>query len=226
MTRNDDAAQPNDDVRLVEQATVPYLISVPPGGAREPGGWPVLCFLHGYEEGPPTSLHAGLRRHGPLAPGSHPVATSEFLVLAPQLPTRGDLWADVAAAVMEIVRHAQTHYGGDPNRTFCTGFSFGGNGVFDLALAEANLWTALWPVDPTRVPERDPGLPVWLSSGAASRPHAGGFVERLRLETLQEALMRDSLGQRIYLDEGHDHVGTAHSAYQDERIYRWLLAHG
>jgi hypothetical protein len=30
-------------------------------------------------------------------------------------------------------------------------------------------------------------------------------------------------GERVYLDQGEDHVGTARLAYADDRIYRWLL---
>jgi hypothetical protein len=88
--------------------------------------------------------------------------------------------------------------------------------VFDLALAQPGMWAALWAVDPTRVPEHDPGLPVWLSSGEISRRRQAGFTAALGLEPA-------GTGDRIYTDQGMDHVGTATLAYQDERIYRWLL---
>ncbi|MBW3534585.1 MAG: hypothetical protein KY453_05120, partial [Gemmatimonadetes bacterium] len=31
-------------------------------------------------------------------------------------------------------------------------------------------------------------------------------------------------GDRVWLDEGADHVGSARRAYADGRIYAWLLA--
>lgn len=111
-------------------------------------------------------------------------------------------------------------HGGDSARSYLTGFSFGGNGVFDLALAQRELWAALWPVDPTRVPPADPGLPVWLSSGEVSRRGERGFVERLGLNQPAGA----APGGCVIVDRGQDHVGTATLAYADERIYDWLLA--
>jgi predicted peptidase len=210
------------DLALISDLALPFLLSLPrtaKPGADQGGQRPVLCFLHGYLEGVPTEIFAGLSAHGPLSPRSSPLAGGEFIVAAPQLPARGDLWRSYADAVCEIVGYVQATCNGDPRRTYLTGFSYGGNGVLDLALFAPSLWAALWPVDPTRVPAADPGLPVWLSSGAAARPSAPGFIERLQL-TGAEA----GLGDRVYLDEGLDHVGTASSAYGTDRIYRWLLA--
>jgi len=208
------------DLILVEDVGVPFVVALPkketPVGR---GRYPVLFFLHGYGEGPPIGIRAGVTAHGPLRPGSSPLATGEFIVAAPQLPARGDLWRFEAMKVRKIVEYIHSRYGGDPDRTYLTGFSFGGNGVFDLALLHPELWATLWPVDPTRVPETDPGLPVWLSSGEASRPRSVQFIRRLSMEPLH-----DEAQARIYTDEGLDHVGTATSAYRNDMIYRWLLS--
>lgn len=211
-------------LELVTSAPLPYLISRPADDAGVER-WPILCFLHGYDEGQPTPIQRGLTRHGPLKPTSSPVATTEFVVVAPQLEVSGDFWHRHAGTVEEIIQTVQEEFQGDPERTFLTGFSFGGNGVFDLALAQPELWRALWPVDPTRAPSRDPGLPVWLSSGAVSRRAEKRFMERLQLEQLRPE-QADKLvpGDRIYFDQMQDHVGTATLAYQDDRIYRWLLS--
>lgn len=179
----------------------------------------MLVFLHGYDEGAPMDIHRALTLHGPLRAGNPAVAVEEFVVVAPQLPVRGDLWRGSADAVRDVVRQVQAQHGGDPRRTYLTGFSFGGNGVFDLALAQPGVWAALWAVDPTRVPLRDPGLPVWLSSGEISRRRQAGFTAALGLEPAGIG----EIGDRIYTDQGRDHVGTATLAYQDERIYPWLL---
>jgi predicted peptidase len=206
--------------RLVEGAPLPYLLSVPEGGEAPAGGWPLLCFLHGYGEGAPMPIREALALHGPLAPTGSPRATTEFVVLAPQLPIRGDHWHGHAEGVEAIVREAQARHGADRERTALTGFSFGGNGVFDLALEQPGLWSALWPVDPTRVPRQDPGRPVWLSVGEISRMQADAFVRRLHLAPP----VRGAAGDRVYVDQGQDHVGTARLAYRDDRIYDWLLS--
>lgn len=204
------------DLRVVEASPLRYLLSVPDGAADGPR--PVLCFLHGYDEAAPTEIVQGVTRHGPLRPQSAPAATRGFIVVAPQLPTPGDIWRRYADVVQGRVEQVRDEHGGDPARTYLTGFSFGGNGVFDLALAQPGFWAALWPVDPTRVPADDPGLPVWMSSGEVSRRGEGRFIERLDLGSAV-----DPPGDRVYLDQGMDHVGTATLAYQDERIYSWLL---
>ena len=169
---------------LVESGPLPYLLSVPGSDPPPSGAWPLLCFLHGYDEGAPMPAERALTRHGPLAAGSSAVAASDFVVVAPQLPARGDLWPRYAEAVEQVVRQVQAQHRADPARTFLTGFSFGGNGVLDLALEQRDFWAALWPVDPTRVPREDAGRPLWFSSSEISRHYAGAFIRRLRLEPL------------------------------------------
>jgi hypothetical protein len=205
------------DLRLIESGPLRYLLSLPSAPSTAPR--PVLVFLHGYDEGAPTDIHTALTRHGPLRADNPPIAREEFIVVAPQLPACGDYWLRSADAVRDIVRGVQAEHGGDAARTYLTGFSFGGNGVFDLGLALPELWAALWSVDPTRVPRIDPGLPLWLSSGAISRRIQAVFNDALRLRPAGDA----APGDRVYTDQGMDHVGTATLAYRDERIYRWLL---
>jgi hypothetical protein len=208
----------NPDPQAVTSGPLPYLLSLPAG---EPDGTrPVLCFLHGYDEGAPAPLREGLTRHGPLRPGSTRRAVEEFIVVAPQLPRAGDHWHLHADAVRAIVDEVRAAHGGDPARTYLTGFSYGGNGVLDLAIAQPGFWAALWPVDPTRVPRADPGRPLWLSIGEVARYSRAGFIRSLGLQPASATPQ----GDRLYLDEGHDHVGSATSAYRDERIYDWLLA--
>ncbi|HJV33997.1 hypothetical protein [Geomonas sp.] len=210
---------------LIDKFPLPFLLSLPEPADRTTGGGdgtPVLCFLHGMMEGPPTELHTGLTAHGPLKRGNEAIAVSNFIVAAPQLPSRGDIWHNYADDVCELAGYLHAHYGGDPARTYLTGFSFGGNGVFDVALLVPDLWTALWPVDPTRVPHTDPGLPVWLSVGEAARFQADQFIDRLKLTPPGPQPLR-----RIYQDFGLNHVDTATAAYHSETVYRWLLSqHG
>lgn len=141
-------------------------------------------FLHGYGEAAPRPLERALRLHGPLAPGAAPLAQRQA-----------------------------THVV-DASRMYLAGFSFGGNGVFDLASLQPGLWAALWAVDATRVPQPAPRQPVWLSAGELARAQRRAFIKAL-------GLAED--GERVWADDGEDHVGSARVAYGDERIYRWLL---
>ncbi|HEX8245317.1 MAG TPA: hypothetical protein VF541_17520 [Longimicrobium sp.] len=207
-------------IELVESAPLRYLLSVPETKGDGDAA-PVLCFLHGYDEGAPANIRAALTLHGPLRPASAETATRDFIVVAPQLPEQGDLWHRHAENVLRIVTDVRAAHGGDARRTYLTGFSFGGNGVFDLALLQPDFWAALWAVDPTRVPRRDVGRPAWLSFGAVARRGKEAFIRALRLVPAADPIPD---ADRLYLDEGQDHVGSARLAYADARIYRWLLA--
>jgi predicted peptidase len=181
---------------------------------------PLLCFLHGYDEAAPLDIFAALTRHGPLRATTPPRWVDQFVIVAPQLPTRGDLWHCYAHVVRQIVLEEAQKYGCDEQRVYLTGFSFGGNGVFDLALAHPDLWAALWPVDPTRVPTQPLALPIWLSFGEIARSQARAFIQRLGLEAVDRAPMSN----RVWCDDGADHVGTATRGYSDARVYKWLLS--
>jgi predicted peptidase len=194
------------------------LVSLPEGSAA---GAPLLCFLHGYDEAAPTEIVTALTRHGPLSEYTPPALVADFVVVAPQLPQAGDVWHEQAEAVRSLALRVQTEHGADTSRRYLTGFSFGGNGVFDVGLAHPGFWAALWAVDPTRGPSSDLEEPVWLSIGSVARHATEQFIGRLQSRPPEENLLTD----RVHLDEGEDHVGCARCAYADARIYRWLLAH-
>ena len=68
---------------LVESGPLPYLLSVPGSDPPASGSWPLLCFLHGYDEGAPMPIERALTLHGPLAARSSPLATASLIVVAP-----------------------------------------------------------------------------------------------------------------------------------------------
>ncbi len=122
---------------------------------------PVLCFLHGNGEAAPLPIVEAVTRHGPLAAGASG-KSHEFLVVAPQLPMPGDRWLEHAEEVWEMAFDTARRFDGDRRALCLTGFSFGGNGVFDLAAAKPEAWAALWSVDPSRVPRGKTAQPLWL----------------------------------------------------------------
>jgi poly(3-hydroxybutyrate) depolymerase len=205
-------------LRLEIEGPLRYLYAIP--RSRPAGPHPVLLFLHGYDEGAPAEIEEALTRHGPLQTADAFPALDDWLIVAPQLPGRGDIWYRYADAVQGILRNMQQRHGGDPLRAYLTGFSFGGNGVFELAAVQPGMWSALWAVDATRVPQGDPGRPVWLSFGEVARYNKDRFIAHLGLIDFTGHMEPN----RVYLDEGADHVGSATRAYQDPRIYRWLLS--
>jgi predicted peptidase len=180
---------------------------------------PLLCFLHGYDEGAPLDIFDALSRHGPFRSLNQSTYKDRFVIVAPQLPVRGDLWNRYADTVGRIVLDEAKRFACDLRRLYLTGFSFGGNGVFDLSFAQTGIWAASWPVDPTRVPTRLITIPIWLSLGEISRLQAPSFIRILGLESAEIATSAD----KVWSDAGEDHVATATQAYNEERVYRWLL---
>jgi predicted peptidase len=184
---------------------------------------PVLCFLHGNgEHSGLLTIDQALERHGPLKadPETRTAFGGRFIVVFPQLPAPGgNVWIKYAAEIEELVKSVWHDYGGDPGRTYLTGFSYGGNGVFSLAAAQPRLWAALWPVDPTLNPIPKPPQPTWLCLGDYSR----GDEASLHKKGFQEIKKAGDNSNQVYIDYGKDHSGTATSAYRDKRGYDWLL---
>jgi len=202
---------------LVHSNPLNHLISLPPAYTPEAGPWPVLCFLHGLMEAAPMAIHQALTLHGPLRPGNPPLATDRFIVVAPQLPAPGgDVWFRYANAVQRIVRKLQERYHGDPRRTYLTGFSFGGNGVLDLALAQPDFWPpsgqSILPVYPQSRRARSGCLSVSSTHGRAILSLAWNCCERNPTRR----------GSSLYRQRA-DHTDSATTAYCDDRIYGWLL---
>jgi len=183
---------------------------------------PVLCFLHGLCEAAPVEIRQALTRHGPLRHRATCHAIHSFVVVAPQLPSPQDRWRDHVEEVLDIVREVQHSFGGNPRRACLTGFSYGADGVFEVADANPDSWVGLWAVDPTRVPEQAPTQPTWLSLGEMSRTKKGEYEERLRVLSQAD----NKLSEFACEDRGLDHVGTATAAYGDETVYQWLLQRG
>jgi predicted peptidase len=206
-------------LQLVDSYALGYLLR-PRISTEADESPPLLCFLHGYDEGAPLDIFNALRRHGPFRSLNPSTYKDRFVIVAPQLPVRGDLWNRYADPVRQIVLDEAKRFACDLRRLYLTGFSFGGNGVFDLSFAQARMWAALWPVDPTRVPNRSLSIPIWLSLGEISRLQARSFIRALGLESAEIVRSAD----RVWSDAGEDHVGTATQAYNDERVYRWLLS--
>ena len=203
---------------LVHSTPLNYLVSLPPADTFEAGSWPVLCFLHGLGEAAAMDIHVALTLHGPLRPGNPSRVSNHFIIVAPQLPAPGgDIWSRYALAVQQLVKAVQEQYHGDSKRTYLTGFSFGGNGVLDLALAQSDFWAALWAVDLTRV-SASPERPIWLCL-RQGHPRTNDFINSLKLAAAEIDLQ----GNRLYTVSGRDHVDAAASAYGDSRIYDWLL---
>lgn len=149
------------------QAFVPSRAA---GGAKPP----VLVFLHGSgeigEDGvKPTLIGLGphLRSHADDFPA---------IVVFPQI-REGESWDDGADFAFAALRAASAEFNGDPDRTYATGLSLGGYGVWTLARLQPRLFAALVPIcggigrDTATAPYAETARqfrdePIWIFHGA------------------------------------------------------------
>lgn len=200
--------------------------------------WPVICFLHGVGEA--AKDKAGeehpievLMNHG--TPPWHCEVNSpliqDFIVLSPQLPARGQWSQANFESVENILRTIYNSFRGDPKRSYLTGFSYGGKGVFDFAEDPSRKisWAALWPVDDANdQPRRSCSVKrTWLHFGTWKPDPQRCTVANLQLT--QAGTFRDGYPKTngIYTDYtafDYDHATTCVAAYSDWRAYEWLLS--
>lgn len=88
----------------------------------------------------------------------------------------------------------------------------------DLKLLEHYSLPCIARAPQTRVPGRMLDIPVWVSMGEVARQQGQAMIRGLDLLTPEAGV------DRIWTDDGADHVGTAHEAYGDPRIYEWLVS--
>lgn len=220
-----------------------YGLHLPANYEKTEKSWPLLCYLHGIREcgrlaDTDEMTRKLLTAHGPLRDREEGLnlaaldrfIINNFIIVVPQVPCAQEhdqrsfadnIWGEYAPTFKEVVLRVAEEYKGDRHRIYLTGFSRGGNGVFDFAQAQ-DFWAALWPVDPTRIPKSDPGRPTWLWYGIEQRPPN----DRTRkILSLQEAPRKGRpSGDRLYTDTRVGHGPTAVSAYNDGRVYAWLRA--
>ena len=213
---------------MVKRIESRALIFVPDGS----GPHPVLCFLHGAGEAAADRtgqqlqpLTRVLTHHSPGWHAENGTSfVARFLVICPQLGQVRRWEPEDAEWVDPLVTHAINQHGSDATRLALTGFSLGGEGVFQLANASRYRWPVIWAVDPAL--QRMPPTPaddvrVWVHHG---NDQPGGTNMSRFAETLGlEAFGGDRSARRLLSVLQEDHVGTCVTAYATPQVYDWLV---
>ena len=148
----------------------------------------MLCFLHGYDEAAHREIRQALTRHGPLRePGIPPLT-----VISSSLPP-SCRWPATSGIAMPIPSGISSprcgRPRGDPLRTYLTGFSFGGNGVFDLPLVQPGvLGGAVGGRTRPGCPARTRSAPCGSSIGEIARSQAEAFIRALALKPADDTV--------------------------------------
>ncbi|MCA9622981.1 MAG: hypothetical protein KC731_28375 [Myxococcales bacterium] len=194
----------------------------------------MLCFLHGAGEAAtqdtkgiePQLLNKLLVNGSPAWHADNGSAfISPFLVVCPQLERRrrweqGDaLWVD------RLVKAAVRDFEGDDSRLILTGFSYGGEGAFQVVAGSRLKWSTIWVVDPAL--QRVPPVPgddirVLLQHGNAQpgAENRAAFAKALSLVPQTESV---AVGSRVIVSRSVDHPGMCRAAYEDAWAYNWAL---
>jgi predicted peptidase len=216
-----------------------YQVYVPSNFDRR-RAWPIILFLHGAGERGTDGL-----RHTEVGLGELIRTSPErvpAVVVFPQAPP-GNVWAgQLAQAALAALDQAAAEFHGDPDRTYLTGLSMGGYGVWVLAFDNPDRFAALVPVAgglvppfSRRLPSPLPGtlqaddpyantaarlkqVPAWVFHGADD-PTVPVTESRKIVEALRKA------GANVRYTE-YESVGH-HSwerAYAEPELWTWLFA--
>jgi predicted peptidase len=217
-----------------------YQVFVP---AAEAGGRtpPVILFLHGSGErgndgAKPTLVGIGpyLRAHRDSFPA---------IVVFPQAP-EGSEWGGNLGLVFATLDAATREFRGDPDRTYLTGLSMGGYGVWDVAMRAPGRFAALAPVcgavrqpreerdtlfvaavaneaDPySAIAQRLRAVPVWIFHGAKDDLVPPEDDRRL-IAAFRAAGAADARHTE-FPDANHNSWDPAYS--QTPQFWEWLFA--
>jgi predicted peptidase len=180
--------------------------------------WPLLLFLHGIKK---RGDDMGLLDNY----GLHAVAERSegfrFIVVTPQCPADAK-WPQVRDTVLALLSEVETNYRVDSERIYATGFSMGGNGVWDLAAHAPDRFAAAAPLagwyDPKAAPAMK-GLPIWTFHGEAD-----DVVSADQTMTMVRAL--EGIGGNVkYTSYPELKHPIMEEAYGNPRLYEWFLSH-
>jgi predicted esterase len=221
----------------VRGTTYRYQVYVPEEWRRDDHKlWPVILFLHGRGERgsegmwqTQTGLPQDVRDHPERWP---------FIIVMPQCP-QDIYWTDPVGMDLALASlgHETSEFNGDPDRTYLTGLSLGGYGVWELARLYPRRWAAVvivsggifWSYAPERWTHVNtlPGeyaravghTPIWMFHGTED-----AVVSIRQSEMMYEALKSAGGRVRFWIYQGMHH-DTWTRAYNEPDVPRWLLDH-
>nr|AUN35810.1 hypothetical protein [uncultured bacterium] len=187
--------------------------------------WPVILFLHGAGE-------RGVDGHKQIEVGLGPYVrqqaeTFPALVVFPQCEDlKGAILSGWTAGspdgkrAIEILKAVEKQYSIDSQRRILTGWSMGGYGVWSLATAAPDYWSAIAPMSgggDVSQASKLTKLPIWAFHGADDT------VVRPDATRAMIAAVNAAGGHARYSEVS----GVAHDvwkySYASDALYRWML---
>jgi acetyl esterase/lipase len=213
-----------------------YQVYVPEGW-NDRTKWPVILFLHGSGERGSEGMdetQIGL----PQAIRVHPERWPAIVVM-PQVPFNHHHWTDPDMMAMAMnALGAETHeFHGDPERTYLTGLSLGGYGVWEIARDWPHTFAAIvpvcggifWSYQPQRW-QQEAELPAAYARVLAHTPtwifhgENDNVVDPKQSLLMYEALKAAGANVRFWEYE-HVRHNVWEKAYAEPELPRWLFSH-
>ncbi|HVU50414.1 MAG TPA: hypothetical protein VHL80_06990, partial [Polyangia bacterium] len=195
MNRVVDAAPLAGTLRQTTETlgTFKYLQYLPLG--HDPAKkWPVIVFMHGSGEasdggaGGAAQSISVLTKHSLPRLVEDPTWNWPFIVVSPQID-KSSGWLSHASDVGGVLDKLISTYGGDPNRLYLTGLSYGGEGTYTLGVSMASRWAAIMPVVPgdSVPPNWDQrmaiiDMPIWQFHGVLDTNYMANVTDSMQLE--------------------------------------------
>lgn len=199
--------------------------------------WPVILFLHGSGERGSEGMdetQIGLPQAIRLHPDRWP-----FVVVMPQVPFSHHHWTDPDMMQMALAAldTDTKEFHGDRDRTYLTGLSLGGYGVYEIARNNPHRFAALVPVSggvfwsykpdrwresatlPAEYARAIGRTPVWIFHGSDDP-----VVSAKQSVLMYDALKANGGNVRFWEYAGWKH-NVWDKAYGVPELPRWLLAH-
>ncbi|KAA3663071.1 MAG: phospholipase [Calditrichaeota bacterium] len=200
---------------IKKNVSLDYLLYLPEEYESKPE-WPLVIFLHGAGERGDDL--ARVKIHGP-AKLVDKGKSFPFILISPQCPANRR-WTDELDALGALLDDISQKYRIDPNRISVTGLSMGGQGVWALALAYPQRFSALAPVCGRSYfyqASRIKHIPAWIFHGAKDN-----VVPIAESDVMAAALKKHGgdVKYTVYPEANHD---SWTATYNNPELYEWLL---
>ena len=195
----------------ITDTPLPYLLYAPETSVPVP----LILLLHGSGERGNDLVHVGDEGLGELLAN----LPEDALVVVPQCP-ENTRWTEHLGALGTILDTVAAAHTVDPNRSYLTGLSMGGQGAWYLAAGAPERFAALVPVCGRSNPEAAGNLrtlPIWVFHGKDDNTVLPNESEKM-VRALEEA--GANVKSTFYPGVGHN---SWSKAYSEPDLYSWLF---
>lgn len=205
---------------IENQSTMGYKLFLPKSydGNNAQESFPLILLLHGIKKrGNDLSL---LDSYGILSIAEQN-EDFPYILVVPQCPP-DTFWPENRNMVLGVLNQVTTGHRVDRKRVYLTGFSMGGNGVWDLAANTRGLFAAAAPLAgwyDANAAEQLVTTPIWAFHGEDD-----DIVPCSKTEEMVQAVIRAGGAPKFTTYPGLKHPIMV-EVYGNPKLYEWFSIH-